>query len=121
MNWTERQAETASLIIKPLAHPHRLLIIRILTDGKSRSVHTLAHLLGLSRTTIFKHLAQLSACGLVTVDANSQTRRFFVPTEHMAALVAIIATVVTLSDSEGATEVSTHINQLVQMNHPNLE
>lgn len=99
-DWTEHSAETATLMLKLLAHPHRLLIVRTLLDGRARSAYTLAFLLGMSRSTLFKHLSQLSACGYVTLDATSQTRRFTISPDHMTALIAIVAALASLSGSE---------------------
>ncbi|MBD9538946.1 helix-turn-helix transcriptional regulator [Ensifer sp. ENS04] len=76
---------------KPLAHPHRLLIVRTLLDGRARSAYTLARLLGLSRSSLFKHLSLLSECGFVTLDTSAVTRRFTISPSHAAALIAIVA------------------------------
>lgn len=103
---TEHRAETASSIIKPLAHPYRLMIIRILVDGQARSAHTLARVLGLSRAALFKHLYRLSECGLVSQDSTSRNTRFSIPTDHLAAMVAIVAALSPISELEGSIDLA---------------
>lgn len=67
-----RAADEASVLLKALAHRHRLIIICQLIEGE-RSVGELAALLKVRDSTVSQHLALLRKDGLVEARRDGQT------------------------------------------------
>jgi ArsR family transcriptional regulator len=57
--YTER-----SRVLKALAHPTRLFITEVLSDGE-RCVHELTEMIGADMSTVSKHLSVLRSVGIV--------------------------------------------------------
>jgi hypothetical protein len=59
-----RNAEHVASMLKLMAHPHRLMLLCLLSEGQ-RSVSELADILGISQTTLSNHLTKLRDAKLV--------------------------------------------------------
>jgi DNA-binding transcriptional ArsR family regulator len=59
------QIEKSALCIKALAHPFRLSILALLSDGE-KNVQELTRALGTSQSNVSQHLFQMRARGLVS-------------------------------------------------------
>jgi len=57
-------AEERSVIVKAMAHPTRLLVMEVLTQGE-QCVNDLTKLAGCDVTTLSKHLALMKRAGLL--------------------------------------------------------
>src|SRR5215475_5474462 len=66
------RARDASLFLKAMAHPNRLLILCILCEGE-RSVSELEQLLALRQPTVSQQLARLREDGLVKARRQGKT------------------------------------------------
>lgn len=79
---------TASSLFDALGDPSRLVILQHLQLGEHRVVDLTEHL-GLSQSTVSKHLACLRECGLV--DFRSQGRASVYSLNHSEAVIALLA------------------------------
>lgn len=68
----EAAAERASMLMKTLGHPGRLMILCNLADGE-RAVGDLAQQLDISQSSLSQHLARMRSEGLVETRRESQT------------------------------------------------
>src|SRR5215510_1637816 len=66
------RARDASLFLKAMAHPNRLMILCILCEGE-KSVTELEHLLALRQPTVSQQLARLRTDGLVSARRDGKT------------------------------------------------
>jgi len=62
---SQAQYEARAKIIKAMAHPTRLFVMDELTRGGQRCVQELTDLIGVSMSTVSRHLAMLQNAGLV--------------------------------------------------------
>ena len=62
---TQAQYEARAKIIKAMAHPTRLFVVDELTRGGQRCVRELTEMIGVSMSTVSRHLAMLKNAGLV--------------------------------------------------------
>lgn len=60
-------AKDRSVIVKAMAHPTRLLVMDVLTQGE-KCVNDLTNLAGCDVTTLSKHLAVMRRAGLLQCD-----------------------------------------------------
>lgn len=79
---------SASLLFQALGDPSRLVILQHLQLGEHRVVDLTEHL-GLSQSTVSKHLACLRDCRLVTF--RTQGRASVYSLNHSDALVALLS------------------------------
>ena len=82
--------EEAATLFKALAHPARVLIVR-LTWATARSGEELCGLLELSAATVSHHLSQLDAAGLITAEQRGHHRLY---RAHRAAFSPTLAELV---------------------------
>ncbi|MGH3344162.1 MAG: ArsR/SmtB family transcription factor [Carbonactinosporaceae bacterium] len=78
----------AACLFHGFSDPSRLAILRHLALGEHRVVDLTAHL-GLAQSTVSKHLACLTDCGLVT--SRPQGRASVFSLTHLEALVDLLA------------------------------
>jgi DNA-binding transcriptional ArsR family regulator len=62
---TQAKYEARARIIKAMAHPKRLFVRDELTRGGPQCVQELTEMVGVSRSTVSRHLAMLQNAGLV--------------------------------------------------------
>ena len=63
--WAPAELEAHARVLKAMAHPVRLCILRGLTDGGERNVSGLQCSLGAPQSTVSQHLAKLRSAGLL--------------------------------------------------------
>lgn len=68
----EKNLNDASVLLKAMASPNRLMLLCVLADGE-RSVGDLAEELELRQATVSQHLARLRQEGLVETRRDAQT------------------------------------------------
>lgn len=68
----QKNAESVSVLLKSLSHPHRLMLVCRLVEGEC-PVGDLAEFLGLRDSTVSQHLALLRKDGLVAARREAQT------------------------------------------------
>jgi ArsR family transcriptional regulator len=64
---TRAKFEDRARVLKAMAHPTRLYIVDVLSEGE-RCVHELTEMVGADMSTVSKHLSVLKGVGLVSDD-----------------------------------------------------
>ncbi|TQR40917.1 ArsR/SmtB family transcription factor [Paenibacillus popilliae] len=82
----ERFNDTAELL-KALAHPVRLCIVKGLLDKGSCNVSFMQDCLGLPQSTVSQHLQKLRSMGIVTAHRNGLEVNYRVENEKVKQLV----------------------------------
>lgn len=75
--------EVAAELLRALASPHRLAIVREL-DGHARCVHELVEALGVSQPLVSQHLRILRAGHLVQAERRGREIAYSLSDEHVA-------------------------------------
>ena len=78
--------EAASALLRALASPHRLAIVRALADGP-RCVHELVEALGVSQPLVSQHLRVLRAEDLVTGERRGREIAYALADHHVTHIV----------------------------------
>ncbi len=78
--------EAASVLLRALASPHRLAIVRALADGP-RCVHELVEALGVSQPLVSQHLRVLRAEDLVTAQRRGRETAYALADHHVTHIV----------------------------------
>lgn len=81
--------ETAQLL-KALAHPVRLCIVRGLINSKGCNVTYMQNCLNLPQSTISQHLGKLKSLGIVTGDRNGLEVTYSVSNPKVEALISVL-------------------------------
>ncbi len=75
--------EVAAELLRALASPHRLAIVREL-DGRARCVHELVEALGVSQPLVSQHLRVLRASHLVQAERRGREIAYSLSDDHVA-------------------------------------
>jgi ArsR family transcriptional regulator, virulence genes transcriptional regulator len=86
----ERAAEAASVLLKALSSPHRLMIVCRLIDGE-QTVGALAGALGARESVISQHLAVLRRERIVSARRDGQSMHYSVASHAARAVVDALA------------------------------
>ncbi len=78
--------ESASVLLRALASPHRLAIVRALADGP-RCVHELVTALGVSQPLVSQHLRVLRAADLVGAERRGREMAYALADHHVTHIV----------------------------------
>jgi ArsR family transcriptional regulator len=62
---TRTRFEDRARVLKAMAHPTRLYMVDVLSDGE-RCVHELTEMVGVDMSTVSKHLSVLRSVGIVS-------------------------------------------------------
>jgi DNA-binding transcriptional ArsR family regulator len=84
-----RNLREVSVVLKVLAHPHRLRIVEILL-GESVSVRKLASMLKLSPPVVSQHLGQMRSHGIVSPHREGRQVYYEVTSRTAANLIQCI-------------------------------
>jgi DNA-binding transcriptional ArsR family regulator len=79
----EAGLDGAAELLRALASPHRLAIVREL-DGQARCVHELVDALGVSQPLVSQHLRVLRASHLVRAERRGREIAYSLNDEHVA-------------------------------------
>ena len=82
----EAPLEEAADLLRALASPHRLAIVREL-DGRARCVHELVDALGVSQPLVSQHLRILRASHLVQAERRGREIAYSLSDVHVAHIV----------------------------------
>jgi DNA-binding transcriptional ArsR family regulator len=88
----------AAALFRSLGDPARLMIVRRLAGGPAR-VTDLVAALGLAQSTVFKHLACLRDCGLVTSEPAGRASVFRLAQPSLADMLTAAETVLAATGS----------------------
>ena len=80
------ELEAASELLRALANPHRLAIVRALRDG-ARCVHELVELLQISQPLASQHLRVLRGAGLVRTERRGREIAYSLGDDHVSHIV----------------------------------
>jgi DNA-binding transcriptional ArsR family regulator len=64
---TKSRLEERARVLKAMAHPTRLFIVEVLSEGE-RCVHELTDMVGADMSTVSRHLSVLKSVGIVADD-----------------------------------------------------
>jgi DNA-binding transcriptional ArsR family regulator len=78
--------DVAAELLRALASPHRLAIVREL-DGRARCVHELVDALGVSQPLVSQHLRVLRAGRLVRAERRGREIAYSLSDDHVARIV----------------------------------
>ena len=84
--YREESLEAASELLKALASPVRLGIVRELSDG-GKYVHELVEALGVSQPLVSQHLRLLRGSHIVSARRNAREMEYTLADEHVAHIV----------------------------------
>ena len=76
----------ATELLRALASPHRLAIVRVLSAGP-HCVHELVDSLAISQSLVSQHLRVLRAAGLVSTERRGREIAYSLSDEHVAHIV----------------------------------
>ncbi|MEQ8193391.1 MAG: metalloregulator ArsR/SmtB family transcription factor [Rhodospirillales bacterium] len=82
----EKNARHASMLLKAMSNPHRLLILCQLTDGE-KCVGELETIVGLSQSALSQHLARLRRDNLVKTRRSAQTIYYSLAGDDVEVLI----------------------------------
>lgn len=77
-------------LLKALAHPARLCIVKMLMDGQCRTVGAMELCLPLSQSGVSQHIARLRATGIVTGERNGNEICYSLADERAKAVVELL-------------------------------
>jgi len=83
---TDTGLQEATELLRALASPHRLAIVRVLAAGP-RCVHELVDSLAISQSLVSQHLRVLRAAGLVSTERRGREVAYSLSDEHVAHIV----------------------------------
>jgi len=83
---TDTGLQEATELLRALASPHRLAIVRVLAAGP-RCVHELVDSLAISQSLASQHLRVLRAAGLVSTERRGREVAYSLSDEHVAHIV----------------------------------
>ena len=83
-------AEELALLMKALAHPARVLLLRHLSSQGTCYFGNLADLVGLAPSTTSQHVKILKEAGLVTGSADEQRTCYCVNQDRLAVLKRLV-------------------------------
>lgn len=86
----ESELRTASLFLKALSHPARLMIIKFLAECKSCYTGDVTSELPLSRTTINQHLEELKKAGLIMGHITGKKTSYCINQDRIAEMKSVI-------------------------------
>ncbi|MBL7809139.1 MAG: helix-turn-helix transcriptional regulator [Saprospiraceae bacterium] len=86
--------ETATEVLRAVAHPHRLLIIDMLHQQKSLNVTEIYEKLGIEQAVASHHLRILKDRGVVQVKRDGKNSNYSLTSEEYAKILTILNQVV---------------------------
>ena len=93
--FSTRQLDRASLMLKALAHPIRISIVRYLENGKKLTVTELHTLLNIEQSTTSHHLGILKDKGILKSIRNGKNTYYFLKHSNLKQIVSCVATCTT--------------------------
>lgn len=90
MNISIKELENKAELLKAIAHPVRLCIVKNLIQGAGSNVTEMKNCLGKPQSTVSQHLAKLRAAGIVEGRRNGVEVEYFVVNEDVKKLVDIL-------------------------------
>lgn len=86
-----RHATHTARMLKLIAHPHRLMILSLLSESE-HSVNELVEAIGISQTTVSNHLAKLRSGGLVNFTRYHRVLQYRISSPEVRAILDTIST-----------------------------
>ncbi|MGI6151517.1 MAG: ArsR/SmtB family transcription factor [Christensenellales bacterium] len=77
-------------LLKALAHPARLCIVKMLMDGRCQTVGAMELCLPLSQSGVSQHIARLKAAGIVSGTRNGNEICYSLTDERARAVVELL-------------------------------
>ncbi|WP_040210266.1 ArsR/SmtB family transcription factor [Clostridium polynesiense] len=87
MNFNYKELEDAAEILKVLAHPVRLCIVKGLLENGSQNVTNMQMCLNVPQSTVSQHLQKLRSAGIIQGERNGLEIKYHVCSETAARTV----------------------------------
>ena len=94
-------AQTASKLLKLIAHPHRLMILCLLLEGK-KNVTELTEAVGISQTAMSNHLARLRSERLVDFTRYHRSLVYELTADEVRQIIAALHQIYCADDDENS-------------------
>ncbi len=92
--YTFQFLETATEILRAIAHPHRLLIVHMLYRQKTMNVTEMYEQLGIEQAVASHHLRILKDRGVVQVKRDGKNSNYSLTSEEYFKIMAVLENVV---------------------------
>ena len=83
--------ETESDLLKALAHPLRLAIVKGLLNEEGCNVSEMQHCLQIPQSTLSQHLAKLREADILNSERNGLERNYYVVDEQIKKIVEVLS------------------------------
>lgn len=93
-------AQTASKLLKLIAHPHRLMILCLLLEGK-KNVTELTEAVNISQTAMSNHLARLRSERLVDFTRYHRSLVYELTADEVRHIIAALHRIYCADDNKG--------------------
>lgn len=87
MDSNYKQYEEAAELLKVLAHPIRICIVKGLLDVGCSNVSNMQNCLGVPQSTISQHLQKLRSVGIITGERNGLEVFYKISNERVEAII----------------------------------
>ncbi len=94
LSYTFQFLETATEVLRAVAHPHRLLIIEMLHQQKSMNVTEVYERLGIEQAVASHHLRILKDRGVVQVRRDGKNSNYSLTSDEYFKFLAVLEKVV---------------------------
>ena len=98
MNFNYKELETSAEILKVLAHPVRLCIVRGLIENGAQIVSSMQNCLEIPQSTLSQHLQKLRAAGIIEGERNGLEIKYHVCSE--VAIRTVKALLLSVNEEE---------------------
>ncbi len=88
---SSEQFEMAANMLKAIAHPKRLAILKYLDDGKKLSVTEIHNLLDIEQSTTSHHLGILKDKGVLTSKREGKNTYYFLKHENLTRIIECVS------------------------------
>ena len=82
-------AQTASKLLKLIAHPHRLMILCLLLESE-KNVTDLVEAIGINQTAVSNHLAKLRSAGVVEFTRYHRVLQYRLTSKELEAIITTL-------------------------------
>lgn len=93
MPYTFQFLETATEVLRAIAHPHRLLIVEMLFQQKSMNVTEIYERLGIEQAVASHHLRILKDRGIVQVRRDGKNSNYSLTSDEYFVILEVMAKV----------------------------
>jgi DNA-binding transcriptional ArsR family regulator len=87
---TAEQLEKAANLLKAIAHPMRIAILKFLDDGKQLNVTEIHEHLNIEQSTTSHHLGILKDKGILSSKRDGKNTYYYIKNEHLSSIIECV-------------------------------